>query len=376
MREFLTPKRLLSLALALTLASPALAAAPKKQRNASGASAPAQAATNQPLNQRDLQLLSRQVNDRGSDESLKNSAVFAMQALMDLNATKLPSAMKNGYQAYGKYRNSENLDRLKDLNALNVNSLSSIGAETVTLPTKTVTSFRRLDPSFLTQGEAGKVAAEFERQSGMKRTDFLTAMADVSEKKISRSDPQMVDKAFARLEGFIDKIPNKEFRKNLEKNLHVVPETMRRGIVAQAVTKLAGFFADAGPIGTMPIAMSESTVTEKPAATASSAPASPASAPVAAANQERKPSGAENALGELGQRKPLTPAEKKLRDGKNALAGVVLSAIQVQGQEPAAPAAEAKEELAAEPAMSEPTIFEQVTKRYRLLTPSILPPQT
>lgn len=380
MRDF-QPAKLLSLTLALALAHPALAA-PKKQ-NASGASAPAAqaarsgvAATNQSLNQRDLQLLSRQVNDRGSDESLKNSAVFAMQALMDLNATKLPSAMKNGYQAYGKYRNSENLDRLKDLNALNVNSLSSIGAETVTLPTKTQTTFRRLDPSFLTQGEAGKVAAEFERQSGMKRTDFLAAMADVSEKKISRSDPQMIDKAFARLEGFIDKIPNKEFRKNLEKNLHVVPETMRRGIVAQAVTKLAGFFADAGPIGTLPIAANESTVTEKPAATASSAPAVPASAPLAAAKEERKPSGAESALGELGQRKPLTPAEKKLKDGKNALAGVVLSAIQVQGQEPVAPAAEAKEELASEPALNEPTIFEQVTKRYRLLTPSILPPQS
>jgi hypothetical protein len=369
MRDFL-PKKFLSLALAAALAQPALAAPQKK--NTSGASAPA--ATNQPLNQRDLQLLSRQVNDRGSDESLKNSAVFAMQALMDLNATKLPSAMKNGYQAYGKYRNSENLDRLKDLNALNVNSLASIGAETVTLPTKTQTSFRRLDPSFLTQGEAGKVAAEFERQSGMKRTDFLTAMADVSEKKISRSDPQMIDKAFARLEGFIDKIPNKEFRKNLEKNLHVVPETMRRGIVAQAVTKLAGFFADAGPMGTLPIALNESTVTEKPAATAASAAPSPASAPVAAAKEERKPSGADTALGELGQRKPLSPAEKKLRDGKNALAGVVLSAIQVQGQEPAA-TAEPTEELAAEPALSEPTIFEQVTKRYRLLTPSILPPQ-
>lgn len=326
-----------------------------------------EAARNAPLNQRDLQLLSRQVNDRGSDESLKNSAVFAMQALMDLNATKLPSAMKNGFQAYGKYRNSENLDRLKDLNALNVNSLASIGSEPIPLPTKTNTSFRRLDPKFLFQGDAGKVAAEFERQTGMKRSDFLTHLADASEKKISRSDPQMIDKAFSRLEHFIDKIPNQDFRKNLEKNLHVVPETMRRGIVAQAVTKLAGFFADAGSAASLPLALNEGALPEK-------APTVLATTPIQATDaskEKRRPAEAPS-LGDLGKRKPLSAGEKSLKDGgRNALAGVVLSAIKVQGQEPAP---EVLEEQASAEAPGEPSIFQQVSLRYRTLTPKLMPP--
>ena len=360
--------------LALTLAAQ-LAAAPAFAGPARSGPAATNQLQNAPLNQRDIQILSRQVNDRGSDESLKNSAMYAMQALMDLNATKLPAAMKNGYQAYGKYRNAENLDRLKDLNAVNVNSLASIGSEPIPLPTKTSTTFRRLDPSFLSQGEYAKVAAEFERQSGMKRGDFLTAMAEASEKKISRSDPQMIDKAFARLEHFIDKIPNKEFRGNLEKNLHVVPETMRRGIVAQAVTKLAGFFADAGTsAANMPSTIAVNEAEKAPVAQA----AAPA-APVAAAGKDARKPASPPALGELGQRKPLTAAEKSLAGNKAALAGVVLSAIQVQGQEPAVTgvaAEEPKQELAAESAPEDLTIFQQVSKRYRELTPRIAPPQS
>lgn len=365
MRE--TKLQILSLSLIATMAMPQAFAAP---RIATGASNRPQ--NNAPLNQRDIQILSRQVNDRGADESLKNSAVYAMQALMDLNATRLPAAMKNGYQAYGKFRTSENLDRMKDINAMNASSLASIGSEPIAIPKRTVTSFRRLDPSFLTQGEAGKVAAEFERQSGMKRSDFLTHLAEASEKKISRHDPQMIDKAFGRLEHFIDKIPNKEFRANLEKNLHVVPETMRRGIVAQAVSKLAGFFADAGTANALNVAIAEAEKAPAPVA-ASAAVAAPV------AQDERKPAApaAVTALGDLGQRKPLTASEKKLKDGKNALAGVVLSAIQVQGQEPAEVAAEEPQpELQAAPGESlEPTIFQQVSKKYRALTPEISPPQ-
>lgn len=373
MRDFFQqfPKVLTAAAvLSALVLSPASLAAPKK-KNTSGASAPKGAAANAPLNQRDLQVISRQVNDKGSDESLKNSTVFAMQALMDLSQTKLPSAMKNGYQAYGKYRNSENLDRMKDINALNANSLSSIGSGTVTLPTKTNTTFRRLDASFLHQGEAGKVAAEFEKQSGMKREVFLTQMAETSEFKIRRSDPQMIDKAFGQLEKFIDKIPNKEFRKNVEKNIHMVPETMRRGMVAQAVTKLAGFFADAGGAGAPAL---DSTITDKtPAQLASAGGAGSLGAPVAANSDAKKDERKPAAAGDLGQRQPLTAKEKSLRDG-NALGSVVLSALQTQVREPKAevtPVEVVEEQAAPQLTDGELTIFQQVTKRYRILTPLI-----
>jgi|GEM_PF-1816990 len=365
------PKVFTSLALLLALAlSPASFAAPKK-KNMSGASAPRGAAAAATLNQHDLQEISRQVNDKGSDESLKNSTVFAMQALMDLSQTKLPSAMKNGYQAYGKFRNSENLDRMKDINALNANSLASIGSGTLTLPTKTNTTFRRLDASFLRQGEAGKVADLFEKQSGMKREVFLTQMAETSEFKIRRSDPQMIDKAFGQLEKFIDKIPNKEFRKNVEKNINIVPETMRRGMVAQAVTKLAGFFADAGGAGVPAL---DSTITDKtPALLANAGGSSALETPATAGGDDKKDERKPAASGDLGLRQPLTAKEKSLKDG-NALGSVVLSALQTQVHKPKVEAApEPVVEVQAAPQLTdgEQTIFQQVTKRYRILTPLI-----
>jgi hypothetical protein len=305
---------------------------------------------NAQLNQREIQVLSRQVNDQGSDESLRNSAVYAMQALMDLSATRLPNAMTNGYRAYGKFRNSENLDRLKDINALNANSLASIESGAAELPVRTETSFRRLDPAFLYQGDAGKVAAEFERLSGMKRNDFLVHMAEASEKKIKRSDPQMIDKAFSRFEGFIDKIPNAEFRANLERNMNIVPETMRRGMVAQAVTKLAGFFADAGTAGA--VSPLDSTISEKGVAQLAGTQAAPSDQA-----GERKPAAATEASA------LPPPPGKKGKDG-GILGSVVLSAIRTQGQDAAPQASPSEME-------GEQTIFQQVTKRYRILTPKI-----
>ncbi len=363
MRDFLQqfPKVFRLVAAFLALVLPASSFATPKSRT--GASSPKATAS---LNQHEIQVLSRQVNDKGSDESLKNSTVFAMQALMDLSQTKLTSAVKNGYQAYGKYRNSENLDRMKDINALNANSLQSIGSGSISLPTKTNTTFRRIDPSFLHQGEAGRVAAEFERQSGMKRETFLTQMAEVSEYKIKRSDPQMIEKAFGQLEKFIDKIPNAEFRKNVEKNIHIVPETARRGMVAQAVNKLAGFFADAGT----PALPNDSTISDKPTPQLASNAAASALSPAASdsGKDERKP-----AADELSAAQPLAPKDKGLRADKNALGSVVLSALKTQVQEPQEPSPIALPEEQAAPQLTdgELTIFQQVSKRYRILTPTI-----
>lgn len=132
--------------------------------------APAFAA--EPANQQDLFKQSYQQDSASSDESLRASAVCGMQALMDLASTKLAAAAKNGYCAYGKFRNSENLDRIKDETALRANLLSSVGSGPVLPTERTNTSFRRLDPSFLRQGEASTIAAEFERQTGMKREDL------------------------------------------------------------------------------------------------------------------------------------------------------------------------------------------------------------
>ncbi len=309
------------------------------------------AKNNSPTSQADAQALAHQLNDAGSDESLKNSATYAMQALLDLGNSRLPSAMNNGYQAYGKYRNAENLDMLKDQNTANANSLASVGsAPVIQAPVKTNTSFRRLDPSFLKEGQYAKVAAEFERQTGMSRADFLKEMSNASEKKISRFDPMMVDKALSRFEGFLQKIPSAEFRKKAEANVAKVPQTMRKGIVAQAVSKLATFFADTGSSAKVPpLAAPALPAPTAPSLASNAAPAAPATEPITAeVSNERKPA----ALGATAVPVEITGT------GSPSFGNVVEAALETQGQDSQIPGGEA-------------TIFQQVTKRYRALTPSI-----
>lgn len=333
-------------------------------------------ADNPPSSQADSYTDTYYKNAQGSDSSLQTSSIYAMQALMDLAGGKLTGAVKNGYNAYGKYRNSENLDRLKDQNAQLANAMASVDAGP-TLPTeRTNTTFRRLDTSFLHQGDAGKVADEFEKQTGMKRETFLTQMADVSEQKIKRSDPMMIDKAFSRFEGFLQKIPNQDFRKNAEKSIAMVPDTMRRGMVAQAVQKLAGMFADGG--ASAPSAL-DSTISElaknklpdaSATAKAAGSSATTGAADLAKGGKDAKKDGkdsdatrtpASNGDGSLTA--TLTDADKggiNGGSGKNGAEGAVAAALAAQG---------GQDGQSSDGSADGVTIFQQVTKRYRILTP-------
>ncbi|HEY8280594.1 MAG TPA: hypothetical protein VIH99_13270 [Bdellovibrionota bacterium] len=350
--------------LVVMIAASVSAHAARKITGSSTAPAP-----NAPLNQADTQILSRQINDKGSDESLRASTTYAMQALMDLAGGHLPGAVKNGYSAYGKYRNSENLDNLKDENAYLAASMASVGSGPTKELVDTDTTFRRLDPAFLRQGEAAKVAAEFERQTGMKREDFLTQMAEVSEKKIKRSDPMMIDKALARFEGFLAKIPNQEFRKNAQKSINMVPDTIRRGMVGKAVQKLAGFFADAGSAASSMNLALDSNLNNASGAESSRLPASAPAAVSAVAGGTEPQSGSdakpEGEIPSTATAQPMTAADSVQ---KSAFDGVVVAALATTRERPAAPAVQAEPNALES---GDLTIFQQVTKRYRILTPLI-----
>jgi hypothetical protein len=196
-----------------------------------------------PIDQTNAQAVAEDLNRKGSDQSMQSSTTSAMKALMHFANGEMPSAVNNGMTAYGKYRNSENLDSLGDQNVVNAASMASAGSTGITKVVKTNTSFRRLDPNFLRTGEAGKIADEFEQKSGMKREQFLKELSDVSEKKISRSDPLLMDKALSRLETFASHIPNAEFRGKIEKGINRVPATVRNGLIGKAIAKFAGFMA-------------------------------------------------------------------------------------------------------------------------------------
>ncbi len=276
-------------------------------------------------------------NRKASDESLQHSTSFAMTALMDLGNLNIPSAVNNGMTAYGKYRNSETLDRLGDENTYRSSILSSAGTETPVYK-KTDTTFRRLDPSFLRQGQFNEVASEFEKRSGMKRETFLTQLSDVSEKKIRRSDPQLVDKVVGRFESFISKIPNAEFRANLEKGVKMVPESVRSGIIAKAVQKFA---TPNGPTSPEP---TTSPVVAKEEKDPAKAPEETVAAVEAAAPAAASPAPETSSV--------VPSREPSSTNGKNPLGNIIQAAIDTQE--------------------NEVSIFQQITKKYRSLTPNLV----
>lgn len=274
-------------------------------------------------------------NRAASDTSMQHSTGYAMNALMDLGNLNIKSAVNNGMNAYGKYRNSETLDKLGDINFNQANALSSVGGEGASAaPRKTDTTFRRLDPSFLHKGEMNKVATEFEKKSGMKRETFLGQLSEISEKKIRRSDPQLVDKVLGRFESFIAKIPNKDFRDNLQKGVNMVPQSMRTGIISKAVAKFSNALAPEGA----------------PAPAAAQVAAAPEETPLVAAAEEEAPPAAEQPAA-VAAVTEASPAREPASEEANPLGNIIQAALDEQNQDP--------------------TIFQIVTRRYRLLTPAI-----
>lgn len=194
------------------------------------------------------------VNANGSDLSLQSSNTSAMRAILNLADMNIKGAVTNGYHAYGQYRNSENLDYASDMNKLNAISLSTVGssAESSQLNSFkiTQTSYGRLNTNYLYQGEAAQVASEFEQRTGMSRESFQKYMAQAAETQISATDPQMLDKVMNRFQDFAAHIPNAQFRASIEKAINLVPNSARTGLLGQAIAKFDGMFADTSGSGT------------------------------------------------------------------------------------------------------------------------------
>ncbi len=270
-------------------------------------------------------------NRQGSDVSLQDSTAYAMTALMDLNNLNISSAVNNGITAYGKYRNSEKMDKLGDKNAALANSLGSIGSTAPAPRPATNTTFRRLDPKFLSQGKYKEVAENFEKRSGMRREVFLQQIGEVSEKKLSRKDPELMNKLMGRFESFINKIPNPSFRGNLQKAVNMVPTSVRSGIVSKAITQFTGALAVSGKTLSTPAAGSVRSV----------ASVAPAAAP--------SPILAETAVAAAAGT-TTSPSEAGSADTEE-LGNVVQSALNTQA-----------EDL---------SLFQQVSRRYRALAPHL-----
>lgn len=308
------------------------------------------------FNQIDALAASQLVNKNGSDQGMQESTTNAMTALMKLAAADRTGAMSKGYQAFGQYRNSGDLDSMRLKNSITALKMDSIGSylsssgknSIFTAPVSEYsTTYARLDPAFLRKGEAGKVADEFEKQTGMKRESFLKKMAQASESDIKSSDPQLVDKVLSRFEGFLTEIPNQDFRNRVQKQIDSVPQTVRTGLISQAVQKFSQLLAGSAVAPTRSdIAVMDKN--SKPAASASATDTKKHGDTTAKAD-DRNPASMTTMT--LAERREFRNIDED-KFGTDAVGGALQTALDEQG--------------------GDDTIFKQISRKYRSLSPSLL----
>lgn len=188
----------------------------------------------------------------GSGDSKDEGVRNGMRALNRLASLDIGGAIHYGYKGYGNYINSQRMDDLDTNSWRAKNSLNSVENNMITGgaggggydyvnpigPEKeaakvpkgasagassngesNVTSRKLgdMDRSFLYRGETGEVAAEFEKRSGMSRETLFNELAAAEASGLSWDDPNVMDKMESRYQSFIAKIPNKEYRDNIEK---------------------------------------------------------------------------------------------------------------------------------------------------------------
>lgn len=305
-----------------------------------------------------------QKNRVGSDASLKQSTGYAMNALMDLSNLNISSAMKNGVNAYGKYQNSETLDKLSNQNMFYSAGLTSAGDKAPNL-IPVMTTYRRLDPKFLREGQLGKIAADFEKKSGMKRDQFLLKMSEASESKIKRSDPNLVGKVLGRFESFVSSIPNAQFRSSIKKATNMVPQKTVAGIIQKTVKQ----YSSSGFLEVESNGSSGSNVS--------------ASSPQATTGNGASSLGANGNPGALkGESNRTLASESSSPEPKLPLGAIEMNKSSDNQTAQSSEAVNRKQtqemlsdvlKAAKDAQENEPTIFEQVHSRYRTLAPGLQP---
>lgn len=322
------------------------------------------------LNQESAQNMNGFIHNRGSDDSVDECTRHAMMAFMNLAALNIPGAFSNGYHAYGNYINSEKMDDLESRSqrargsmtsaAANGASLAGVGASSSgssAAPSSDVSGRPKaeMDPSFLYKGETGQVAEEFEKKTGMKRETFFQHLASGIDSKPTWSDPNLMEKLESRFNAFKNDIPNKEFRQSLETAAGTIPAVARNKIMGE----IAGFYFDAykGSAPSSAVAKaSDMGGMKDPAAAPSPAAREPASVnPAKEVVADPKLIAAANAA-------TLTVA----RSGGRQTDDGYFMGMKSGGKETI------NEFLANPVAASQDSIFQTVSKRYRLLMPSLL----
>jgi hypothetical protein len=310
------------------------------------------------MNQVEALAAAAAVNKQGSDESLQNSTTSAMRAMLELNNQNRPGAVKNGYKAFGEYRTSEDLDvvRMKnrirqiDLFTNNISINTPVPAWAANREVY-ATTFARLDPKFLRQGDAAKVAEEFERKSGMRRETFLKKLAQVSESTISADDPNLADKVMGKFATFVEDIPNAQFRENVKKQIEATSPSSQAKLIRDGANHIWDVLASYGMGGSpkvaaiLPPGVSEAGRAPASAVTVASG-AFPGDVPRTAGRTEDPVNASKGSF--HSEMAPRDADLKSLNLATEPLGSAMQAALDEQG---------------------ELTIFKQVSKRYRAVTP-------
>lgn len=245
----------------------------------------------------DDQLSSQQnastTHNNGSNDSLNESYGNALTAVSNFFDMNIPGAVSYGLKAYGQYRNSNQMDDLRDKNNRLANSMASMASSSVTggadssafgvsrmgtivpgsAPGQTYASpYARLDPSFLHQGETGAIAAKLEKMSGMNRDKMLALMADVHARSLSPTDPGFIPWAMKTYKEVTAKMPDEEFRGKLESLGGYLETAVNSGFAKATLGKFIAMDTKGGKDAKSMVA-EEKTAGPAPASVATATPA-------------------------------------------------------------------------------------------------------
>lgn len=187
----------------------------------------------------------RRLNDQGSDDSLDASYGNALQAVGHFYNLNIPGAIQKGVKAYGQYKNSEELDTLRDKNKQLAGSMASVGAgrpeaSGITGESQYVSPYARLDRKFLYRGETGKIAEKIEKLSGLSRERMFQMAVDVHTNSKSIDDPEFVSWGMKTYRGLVKQVPNDEFRSALSRFGDLADKMIATGAVEGVLAQFRG----------------------------------------------------------------------------------------------------------------------------------------
>ncbi|MGZ3692852.1 MAG: hypothetical protein ACXWQO_01290 [Bdellovibrionota bacterium] len=236
------------------------------------------------VNQTTSQEAAKKLNDSGSDDSIKGAVTNGMRALTNLNDLNIPGAIHNGLKAYGQYRNSEELDKLKNKNQ-DLKSRMGSGISATDKNITYVSPFARLPKNFLYEGEAGKLAAQVEKMSGVSRGELLTKVTNMEARSKREPDSSWVSWTLKSTGEFADSMPNKNFREALQKAHSLAANVVENGTLKSLIAKFQGSSESeakaALAAAAKPSANSAGAVHSKNSESKANSSASPASSPKA-----------------------------------------------------------------------------------------------